>query len=156
MAGPIARTIQASLQPMPIKMSQQKEGKKLLLSPRNGMTEKESSIMFVGICLAAVVVLATPMIWVWMADRIRRRKLDPFRRLRDPERNGKDASSSLPPYESRPVVDSIWARQEKYKTTKPARAVTSDQILGIDKASYLQRIVPQSGSLSLQHCRFFY
>lgn len=101
--------------------------------------------MFIGICLAAVVVLAAPMVWVWTADRIRRRKLDPFRRLRDLERNEKSSSSSPPPYECKPVIDSIWARQEKYKTPKPPRAITADQILGIDKASYLRRIVPQSG-----------
>ncbi|EOA83137.1 uncharacterized protein SETTUDRAFT_33460 [Exserohilum turcica Et28A] len=117
--------------------------------PRDARSEKEGSIMFVGICIAVMVALATPMVWVWMADRIKRRKMDPFRKFRDVERGKKHGDASPPPYGCRPVVDSIWARQEKYKTARPARAITADQILGIDKTSYLRRIVPQKGSSQL-------
>ena len=127
-------------------MTSQKPEERMLLVHRDARSEKGSSIMFVGICLTVMIVLAAPMVWVWTADLIKRRKLDPFRRLRDLERNKKGSGSSPPPYEHKPMVDSIWARQERYKTPKPPRAITADQVLGIDKASYLQRIVPQSGS----------
>jgi hypothetical protein len=108
--------------------------------------EKAPALMFVGICLAITFVLAAPMVGIWLADRIRRRKLDPFRRLRDLERKGQRPGIDPPPYEKAPPQDSIWARQERHRTKKPPRAITADQVLGIDKTSYLQRIVPQSGS----------
>jgi hypothetical protein len=108
--------------------------------------ERAAVSMFIGVCLAITFVLAAPMIWVWLADRIRRRKLDPFRKLRDLERKRERPGIDPPPYAKAPPKDSIWARQEKYATKKPPRAITADQILGIDKRSYLQRIIPQSGS----------
>ncbi|KAJ6208070.1 hypothetical protein PSV09DRAFT_2422791 [Bipolaris maydis] len=144
MASRKAHTFENLLHPMSREMSFQTAGKSRSLMPRHGRSSKEDSVMFVGICLAIMAALATPMVWVWMRDRIRRRKLDPFRKLRDLEKNEKDQTLNPPPYERPPVVDSIWARQERYKTLKPARAVTADRVLGIDKASYLQRIVPQS------------
>lgn len=107
--------------------------------------ERAAASMFIGICLAVTFVLAAPIVWVWLADRIRRRKLDPFRKLRDLERERKRPGIDPPPYAKAPPKDSIWARQEKYATKKPPRAITADQILGIDKRSYLERIVPQSG-----------
>ncbi|KAI4947102.1 hypothetical protein J4E86_008726 [Alternaria arbusti] len=106
--------------------------------------ERAAASMFIGICLAVTFVLAAPIVWVWLADRIRRRKLDPFRKLRDLERERKRSGIDPPPYAKAPPKDSIWARQEKYATKKPPRAITADQILGIDKRSYLERIVPQS------------
>ncbi|RYO61133.1 hypothetical protein AA0116_g5880 [Alternaria tenuissima] len=116
----------------------------------NPPKEKAPTLMFVGICLAITFVLAAPMVGIWLADRIRRRKLDPFRRLRDLERKGQRPGIDPPPYEKAPPQDSIWARQERHRTKKPPRAITADQVLGIDKTSYLQRIVPQSeGSAQL-------
>lgn len=112
----------------------------------NPPKEKAPTLMFLGICLAITFVLAAPMVGIWLADRIRRRKLDPFRRLRDLERKGQRPGIDPPPYEKAPPQDSIWARQERHRTKKPPRAITADQVLGIDKTSYLQRIVPQSGS----------
>jgi hypothetical protein len=119
---------------------------KKLPPPKSPEEEKAATSMFLGICLSVTFVLAVPMIWVWLVDRIRRRKLDPFRKLRDLERKGKRPGIDPPAYEKAPPKDSIWARQEKYGTKKPPRAITADQILGVDKRSYLQRIVPQSGA----------
>jgi hypothetical protein len=121
------------------------------ISPDANEPHKEgaSASMFVGICLAITFVLAAPMVGVWLVDRIRRRKLDPFKKLRDLERKGQRPGVDPPPYEKTPPKESIWAREERYKTKKPPRAITADQVLGIDKRSYLQRIVPQSGPFAL-------
>jgi hypothetical protein len=57
-------------------------------------------------------------------------------------------SANPPPY--RPYGESRLRDTNPFHvpfTTKPPRAITADQILGIDKASYMRRIVPQSGSL---------
>ncbi|KAF1828316.1 hypothetical protein BDW02DRAFT_603512 [Decorospora gaudefroyi] len=91
--------------------------------------------------------LAAPMVWVWAVDRIRERMSDPFRRRRDIE--GRIAKKYLnidPLRNRRPPVDSIWARQREYasRMTKPPRAITADQILGNDKASFFRGIVLQS------------
>ncbi|CAG5178322.1 uncharacterized protein ALTATR162_LOCUS8642 [Alternaria atra] len=116
------------------------------ISPNANDPRKEtaSGMVFLGICLCITFALAAPMIGIWLADRIKRRKLDPFKKLRDLERKGRRPGIDPPPYKKTPPKDSIWARQERYKTKKPPRAITSDQVLGIDKTSYLQRIVPQS------------
>ncbi|KAG9187606.1 hypothetical protein G6011_05477 [Alternaria panax] len=117
---------------------------------KNPRKEKNSAMMFIGICLAITFILAAPIVGIWLADRIKRRKLDPFKKLRDLERKGQRPGIDPPPYERAPPQDSIWARQEKYKTKKPPRAITADQILGTDKTSFLQRMVPQSeGSAQL-------
>jgi hypothetical protein len=118
------------------------------ISPNANDPRKEtaSGMVFLGICLCITFALAAPMIGIWLADRIKRRKLDPFKKLRDLERKRRRPGIDPPPYKKTPPKDSIWARQERYKTKKPPRAITSDQVLGIDKTSYLQRIVPQSGS----------
>ncbi|KAF1942848.1 hypothetical protein EJ02DRAFT_453939 [Clathrospora elynae] len=42
--------------------------------------EKGSSLMFVGICLAVVVLIAALMLWLWTADRMKRRRSDPLRK----------------------------------------------------------------------------
>ena len=113
--------------------------------------QTHQSLMFVAICLAVMGTLAAPMIYLWVSDRIKRRRMDPFRKRRDLESAAKASKKRLkirpganpPPYrESRPRDTNPFHGSQ---TTKPARAITADQILGTDKASYMRGIVPQSG-----------
>ena len=80
--------------------------------------------------------------------------MDPFRKQRDLE--GAAAATSKhakispganpPPYREARLPDSIIARNMAHnaRPTKPPKAITADQILGTDKASFLRGIVPQS------------
>ena len=113
---------------------------------------RQKSLMFVAICLGVMGTLAAPMIWLWVSDRIKRRKMDPFKKRRDLESAAKASRKRL---KIRPGANPPPYRELKLKdtnpfhgslTTKPRRAITADQILGTDKASYMRGIVPQSGS----------
>jgi hypothetical protein len=115
---------------------------------------QQKSLMFVAICLGVMGTLAAPMVWLWVSDRIKRRRMDPFRKQRDLESAAKASQKRLkirpganpPPYRELMLKDTNPFHGSL--TTKPPRAITADQILGTDKASYMRGIVPQSGSLA--------
>jgi hypothetical protein len=114
--------------------------------------ERRDGLVFVAICLAVMATLAAPMVYLWVSDRIKRRNMDPFKKRRDLESATRASQKRL---KIRPGANPPPYRVERWRdtnpfhgslTTKPSRAITADQILGTDKASYMQRIVPQSGS----------
>jgi hypothetical protein len=114
--------------------------------------ERRDGLVFVAICVTVMVTLAAPMVYLWVSDRIKRRNMDPFKKRRDLESATRASQKRL---KIRPGANPPPYRVERWRdtnpfhgspTTKPPRAITADQILGTDKASYMRRIVPQSGS----------
>jgi hypothetical protein len=114
--------------------------------------ERHDDLMFVAICITVMATLAAPMVYLWVSDRIKRRNMDPFKKRRDLESATRASQKRL---KIRPGANPPPYRVERWRdtnpfhgslTTKPPRAITADQILGTDKASYMRRIVPQSGS----------
>jgi hypothetical protein len=101
--------------------------------------------VFVALCLAIRGTLAAPMLWLWIADRVKRRTMDPFSKRRELEDTaavtGKRAKvrpgANPPPYEKPRLMDSILTRNLGHGsgTRKPLKASTADQIIGTDKTS---------------------
>ncbi|CAO2651369.1 Nn.00g039390.m01.CDS01 [Neocucurbitaria sp. VM-36] len=122
---------------------------------------KTMEMTVIGVIVAAVVVLFTiPMLWLWVSDRRKRRR----RRKLTKDLEGSTAASikhekllkSADPflYGDTTLAASVSNQppivKQKHgkRVERPTKAVTAEQVLGIDKASCLRDIAPGNGGPS--------